>query len=106
MRLDLIGEFTVTRYFVDSDAVLAATSSAHSTIARVQADIQTLTSQLQSLQSSWGGSAATAFQDVLMQWKSTHSQVEGQLVALTQTLGQVAQHYEALEQQNTQLFLR
>lgn len=44
----------MTRYFVDSDAVLAATASAHSTIARVQADIQTLTSQLQALQSSWG----------------------------------------------------
>jgi hypothetical protein len=40
----------MTRYFVDSDAVLAATSSAHGTIARVQADIQTLTSQLQALQ--------------------------------------------------------
>jgi len=96
----------MTRYFIDSDAVFAATSSAQSTIARVQADIHTLTSQLQALQSSWGGSAATAFQDVLMQWKGTHAQVEAQLVGLTQTLGQVAQHYEALEQQNTQLFLR
>jgi WXG100 family type VII secretion target len=96
----------MTRYFVDSDAVFAATQSATATIARVQGDIQTLTSQLQSLQSSWGGSAATAFQDVLMQWRATHTQVETQLIGLTQTLGQVAQHYEALEQQNTQLFMR
>ena len=96
----------MTRSFVDSEAVFAATSSAHSTIARVQADIQKLASQLQALQSSWGGSAATSFQDVLLQWKGTHAQVEAQLVGLTQTLGQVAQHSEALEQQNTQLFLK
>ncbi|MDR9397063.1 WXG100 family type VII secretion target, partial [Pontimonas sp.] len=96
----------MTRYHVDSEAVLAATSNAHATINRVQGEITSLTSQLQSLQSSWSGSASLAFQQVLGEWKATHAQVEAQLVSLTQTLGQAAQHYADLEAQNTRLFMR
>ena len=96
----------MTRYHVDSDAVLAATTSARNTIGRVQGDIQSLTSQLHSLQSSWSGSASLAFQQVLGEWKTTHAQVEAQLVSLTETLGSVATHYAELEAQNTRLFMR
>ena len=96
----------MTRYQVDSEAVLAATGTANATISRVQGDIASLTSQLQSLQSSWSGSASLAFQQVLGEWKATHAHVEAQLVSLTHTLGQVAQHYAELEAQNTRLFMR
>ena len=96
----------MTRYHVDSDAVLAATSTARSTIARVQGDIHSLTNQLHSLQSSWGGAASAAFQQLLTEWRSTHAHVEAQLVAMTDTLGQVAKHYAELEAQNTRLFMR
>ncbi len=94
------------RYHVDSEAVLAATTTARSTIARVQGDIQSLTSQLHALHASWGGQAATAFQQVLGEWKTTHAHVEAQLVGLTETLTQVAHHYAELEAQNARLFLR
>ena len=94
------------RYQVDSDAVLAATSAARSTISRVQTDIHSLTSQLHGLQGSWSGQASTAFQQVLAEWKCTHAHVEAQLVALTDTLAQVAHHYSDLEAQNARLFMR
>ena len=94
------------RYQVDSDAVLAATSTARNTIARVQADIQSLTSQLHGLQGSWSGQASAAFQQVLSEWKSTHAQVEAQLMTLTDTLTQVAHHYSDLEAQNARMFMR
>ena len=94
------------RYHVDSDAVLTATATARSTIARVQGDIQSLTSQLHSLQASWGGQASLAFQQVLGEWKATHAHVETQLVALTDTLGQVAHHYAELEATNARMFMR
>ena len=96
----------MTRYHVDSDAVLSATSQAQGSIGRIQAEIQSLSSQLHSLQASWSGTAATAFQQVLSEWLLTQQQVEGQLIALTQTLGQVGAHYAELEAQNTRLFMR
>lgn len=96
----------MTRYHVDSDAVLSATSQAQGSIGRIQAEIQSLSSQLHSLQASWSGTAASAFQQVLSEWLVTQQQVEGQLISLTQTLGQVGAHYAELEAQNTRLFMR
>ena len=52
----------MTRYQVDSDAVIAATSAARGSIGRIQAEVASLQSQLVSLQGSWTGSAASAFQ--------------------------------------------
>lgn len=94
------------RYHVDSDAVLSATSHAKSTIARVHSDLQALTVSLHSLQSSWGGQAALAFQSVFEQWRHTHASVEAQLVALTDALGQAGAHYGEMEAQNARLFSR
>ena len=97
---------SVTRYHVDSDAVLAATAQAKTTISRVQSDLQSLTHSLHSLQASWGGHASTAFQSVFEQWRQTQVSVEGQLIALTEALGQAGRHYGELEAQNARLFSR
>jgi len=96
----------MTTYHVDSDAVRQATEHANATIARVQTDMQQLTSHLQALQSSWSGQASNAFQSVLAEWRNTQLAVEGQLLQITQSLGYAAQHYADMEVENARLFLR
>ncbi len=96
----------MTTYHVDSEAVRQATDHANATIARVQGDMQQLTSHLQALQSSWSGQASTAFQSVLAEWRNTQLAVEGQLLQITQSLGFAAQHYAEMEAQNARLFMR
>ncbi|MBT5576480.1 MAG: WXG100 family type VII secretion target [Microbacteriaceae bacterium] len=96
----------MTRYTVDSDAVLSAASHARATIARLQSEVQTLNSQLHALGGSWSGPAATAFLGVHESWRATQSAVEANLQALTQALAAAGTHYRDMEIANARLFQR
>jgi early secretory antigenic target protein ESAT-6 len=96
----------MTTYQVNSESVFHAAQNARATIGRVQADLQQLTLSLQALQGSWSGTAATAFQSVVSEWRATQTAVEGQLIQITESLGLAAQHYVDMEAQNARLFIR
>ena len=96
----------MTTYQVNSESVFHAAHTARATIGRVQADLQQLTQSLQALQGSWSGTAATAFQSVVSEWRATQTAVEGQLIQITESLGLAAQHSVDMEAQNAWLFMR
>jgi early secretory antigenic target protein ESAT-6 len=94
----------MTRYQVDSEAVLAATGAVRSTIGRLQSEVTSLHGQLVQLQSSWTGEAATAFSGVVTEWKGTQQRVEENLAAINQGLTRAAQQYAEIEAANARLF--
>jgi len=94
----------MTRYQVDSEAVLAATTAAKGTIGRIQGEVGALHGQLTSLQASWSGPAATAFQGAVIEWKSLEQRVEEVLAAMGTALGHAGQQYAEIEAANTRLF--
>lgn len=96
----------MTRYQVDSEAVLGATNAVRSSIGRIQAEVGGLHGQLVALQDSWSGQAASAFQSVLTEWRSTQQRVEESLDAISRALGQAGQHYAEIEAANARLFTR
>ena len=96
----------MTRYQVDSDAVLGATSAVRSSITRIQTEVGGLHSQLTNLQSSWTGEAATAFSGVVTEWKATQQRVEENLAAINQALTHAGQQYAEIEAANARLFAR
>lgn len=96
----------MTRYQVDTDAVLAATHTAQHTIDRLHQDVATLTTTLHTLSGVWTGVAAAAFTDVYQTWRTTHTHVETQLADITAALGQAGQHYQDMEVTNAALFRR
>ncbi|PRY67177.1 WXG100 family type VII secretion target [Glaciihabitans tibetensis] len=96
----------MTRYQVDSEAVLSATGSVRASISRIQAEVGGLHSQLLGLEGSWSGQAATAFQSVVTDWKATQQRVEENLAALNQALTVAAQQYAEIEASNARLFGR
>ena len=96
----------MTRYQVDSDAVIATTSTARGYIGRIQGEVAGLQGQLVALQGSWTGSAASAFQALVADWSATQQRVEQSLGALTEALAHAGQHYAEIEHQNARLFLR
>ena len=96
----------MTRYQVDSEAVLGTSSAAQATIGRVQAEVSTLLGQLVSLEGSWTGAASSAFQAAVADWKATQQRVEEHLVALAGALGHAGQQYAEIESVNARLFLR
>ena len=96
----------MTRYQVDTDAVLAATHTARHTMERLHHDVATLTATLQTLSGVWTGVASAAFTDVYQAWRTTHAHVETQLADITTALTQAGSHYQDMEAANAALFRR
>jgi len=96
----------MTRYQVDSEAVLSATGAVRSSIGRIQSEVSGLHGQLTQLQSTWTGQAATAFSGVVADWKMTQQRVEENLAAINQALTQAGQQYADIEAANARLFAR
>jgi early secretory antigenic target protein ESAT-6 len=94
----------MSQYQVDSEAVSASASSIRSTIERIQADVAAMHSQLTSLEGSWTGQAAVAFQAVVLDWRGTQTRVEESLASITQALSAAATTYADVEMQNMRMF--
>lgn len=95
----------MTQYHVDSEAVLNATGTVRSSMGRIQAEVDSLLSQLVNLQSSWSGPAASAFQGVVTEWRGTQQRVEEALDTINVALGHAGQQYADIESSNARLFL-
>jgi len=96
----------MSTFQVDSEAVLAHAAAARQTVGRIQAEVSALHSQLEQLQASWRGGAASAFHAVVADWRVTQQRVEDSLTAIGTSLAQAGQQYADIEQHNTRLFLR
>jgi early secretory antigenic target protein ESAT-6 len=96
----------MTRYQVDSEAVVAVTAATRGTIGRFQAEAASLQAQLTGLQGTWSGSAATAFQGLLGEWTTSYQRVEQSLAAINEALARAGQGYADIEQQAARMFLR
>ncbi len=94
----------MTRYQVDSDAVINATSAVRGSISRIQAEVDALHGQLVNLQGSWTGQAATAFQSIVGDWKATQVRVEESLGSISTALAHAGQQYAEAEEANARLF--
>lgn len=94
----------MTRFQVDSDEVLGASSAARATVGRIQADASGLHGQLVNLQNSWSGQASLAFQSLAMEWQATQRRVDETLAAITQALNQAGQQYAEVEAANARMF--
>jgi WXG100 family type VII secretion target len=94
----------MTQFQVDSELVLVANSQVQATIGKLQNEIETLHSQLTSLQDSWRGVAAESFQQLALRWRTTATAVEHQLAEIGVALSTAATHYAEAEIANARLF--
>jgi WXG100 family type VII secretion target len=94
----------MTRYQVDSEAVVTASGAVRASIARIQSEVASLHGQLTALQGSWTGQASTAFATVVGEWTITQQRVEENLAAINQALALAGQQYADIEAANARLF--
>jgi 6 kDa early secretory antigenic target len=94
----------MTRYQVDSEAVISTTAAVRGSISRIQAEVQGLHGQLTNLEGSWTGQASAAFQGLVSEWRATQIRVEENLAGINLALGQAGQHYAEIEASNARLF--
>jgi len=90
---------------VDSEQVLAANSNIQATISKLQNEVELLYSQLQGLEGSWQGAAATSFQELVKRWRLTANGVDQQLSEIGRALTHAATQYQEIEAANLRLFL-
>lgn len=96
----------MTMFQVDSEHVAQTAESARATADRLSADTVALTTLLTGLQSSWTGTASSAFQTALADWRSTQQVVEQSLAGIQQALVAAGVQYADVEQANARLFAR
>lgn len=95
----------MAQFMVDSEAVQLANVNIQATISRLQQEVGTLHAQLQGLQGSWQGIAASSFQEVMTRWRLTSDSVEAQLAEIGTALGHAANQYAEIEAANQRLFV-
>lgn len=88
----------------DSQQIGLANVTIQTTIAKLQTESQALHVQLAALQSHWTGIAATGFQEVVSQWRTTSSLLESQLTELSKILSLASQQYSQIEASNLRWF--
>jgi WXG100 family type VII secretion target len=96
----------MTRYQVDSEAVLTTTGAVYGSMGRIQAEVAALLGHLTNLEGSWTGAAATAFHSVVSDWKATQHRVDESLGSINRALGTAGQQYADIEASNARLFTR
>ena len=95
----------MTIFRVDSEQVLAANSNIQVTIGKLQSEVESLYSQMQSLEGAWQGAAEPSFQELVKRGRLTANTVEQQLGEVGNALALAAQQYNDIEQANLRLFL-
>lgn len=91
-------------YMVDSEQLQLTVTNTHASIGRVQAEVAALLSNLTALEGSWTGEAATAFQGLVQQWRTTQAQVESSIGAINSALGSASVSYGTVEGDVRRLF--
>lgn len=91
-------------FTVDTDAVQAAHGAARATMERLQGESASLMAQLGQLQSSWVGTASSAFQTCAEQWRGAQLHVEQVLESISTALGSAATQYADADQYSASLF--
>jgi early secretory antigenic target protein ESAT-6 len=94
----------MTRFQVDSEAVISATASVQATMERIQGEASSLLNQLVGLEGSWSGVAATAFQSIAADWRSTQQRLDSSLGNIANALSIAGQQYAEAESANLRLF--
>jgi WXG100 family type VII secretion target len=92
------------RYNVDSDQVARASAAVNASVSAIRGEVNAMMRHLTDLQSTWQGSAATAFSGVAQQWRGAQSQVESALASIQQALSVAATTYADAEAATARLF--
>lgn len=96
----------MTQYHVDAAQVAGASALAARSAQTIRGEVAGMLGQLQALEGSWQGGAATAFAGIVAQWHATQMQVEAALDEITLALGHAAEQYQTAEDTATRMFAR
>ncbi len=95
----------MTQYHVDAAQIAHASAFAARSAQSIRTEVATMLAQLQALEASWQGGAASGFTSVVQQWRATQAQVDTALDQIAQSLSTAAQHYQDAEDVAARMFV-
>ncbi|MGL5858370.1 MAG: WXG100 family type VII secretion target [Angustibacter sp.] len=93
-----------SQFHVDTERITTAAGDVHRISAEIEGQVNRMMSQLSDLQGAWRGEAATCFQQVMQEWRTTQARVREALDHVSQALGKAGHQYAAAEQQTAAMF--
>lgn len=94
----------MSTFSTNTGEMQAKSQAVLSTIDRLRSEVATMQMNLDQLQGTWQGSAATSFQAIVAEWRGTHLRIEEALSNIATALNHASMQYEEVEQVNTSLF--
>lgn len=94
----------MSTFSTNTGEMQAKSQAVMGTIDRLRSEVATMQMNLDQLQGTWQGSAATSFQSIVAEWRSTHLRIEEALGNIATALQHASAQYEEVEQVNTSLF--
>jgi len=95
---------TMSRFEVDSEAMAATSAAVQGSIATVTAETQRMMTNLEALQATWRGPAASAFAGVTGEWRVTQQRVHETLQAIQAALTHAGRQYADVEAATVRMF--
>lgn len=92
------------RFEVDSAQVIGASGAIQASAQQIQDEVDRMMRHLLDLQGSWRGQAATSFQGVVTDWRSTQERVRASLEEIQRALAAAGQQYADVESATAAMF--
>jgi early secretory antigenic target protein ESAT-6 len=96
----------VSRFEVDSAQVATASAAVAGSAAQIGTEVDRMMRHLLDLQGSWRGQAATSFQGVVEEWRSTQERIRNALEEIQRALATAGQQYAEVEDAAARMFSR
>lgn len=94
----------MSRFEVDSDAVLTASSQVQSSVATLTSEVDLMMRNLDTLQATWRGQAAAGFAGVAAEWRATQERVKESLQSIQTALALAGRQYADVELATARMF--
>jgi len=94
----------MVQFNVNSDDLALKSTAVRGSVDRIRLEVDAMQRNLQDLQSTWTGAAASNFQGLLMEWRATQMKVEASLESINSALSMAAVQYAQAEEANTRMF--
>lgn len=94
----------MSRFEVDSAQVLQASTAVQSSAQQIATEVDRMMRHLLDLQNCWKGQAATSFQEVVTQWRSTQERVRLALEDVQRALAVAGRNYADAEEAAARMF--
>jgi WXG100 family type VII secretion target len=96
----------VSRFEVDSVQVAQASAAVQVSAGQIGQEVDQMMRHLLALQSSWKGTAASSFQQVVDEWRATQERVRVALEEIQRALATAGRQYAEVEDAATRMFAR